>query len=88
MRHPIVCPHGCGPITATWTRRGATLAADTHDAVCPRRPRARAVEDTWSQMLRCQFGCGYLARYQIGQYDMARQAVTAHERSCGHRFTR
>lgn len=40
MRHPVVCPHGCSPITATWTRRGAKLALWEHGVKCPNRPRA------------------------------------------------
>lgn len=47
MRYPVVCAHGCGPVTATWTRRGARLEADLHDAVCPRRPRTRNPRRPW-----------------------------------------
>jgi hypothetical protein len=91
MRHPVVCPHGCGPIAVTWTRRRARLEADLHRAVCPNQPRTPASADTLSSFWRCRFvpaGCRWFARYQPGQRDWARQAVTAHERSCERRFTR
>lgn len=91
MRHPVVCPHGCGPITATWTRRGQELAEDEHDAVCPRRPRAArlrpvvqpmAVPNAFGLFPCCRFtanGCRYQGR--------SRPGLDLHEHVCEYRTT-
>lgn len=85
--HEIMCEFGCGTIGYAWTRRGATIARDLHRGVCF-MPKARGVEDTFTQFVVCRHGCGHTATCGPGDLERARAAMRAHERTCPKMFHR